>query len=68
MLYVLAVLLPPVAMLLCGRVIQAILCLLLQLTLIGWPVAAIWALLVVQNHNDEVRTDRLVDALDRNRS
>ena len=39
--YVLAILLPPLAMFLSGRVFQGLLCLVLMLTLIGWPIASI---------------------------
>jgi len=42
-----AVLLPWLALLLEGHVFQAALCLGLQLTVLGWVPAAIWAVLVV---------------------
>lgn len=63
MLYLFALVLPPVGMLLCGKLIQALLCLLLMLTIIGWPVAAIWAVLVVHDHRAEKRTKRLIQAM-----
>ena len=63
MLYVLAVLLPPLAILLAGRPFQAILSLILMVTLIAWPVASVWALVVVANHYSDKRTDRLVREL-----
>lgn len=47
MLYVLAILLPFLAMMLAGHMMQGVICLILQITVIGWPIAAIWALLVV---------------------
>ena len=53
--YVIAILLPPLGMLLVGRVFQAFLCLILMITLIGWPLAAIWALLVVNSAETEKR-------------
>ena len=40
--YLLAILLPPVAMLTVGKLFQALLCLILMVTVIGWPVAALW--------------------------
>ncbi|HKI18191.1 MAG TPA: hypothetical protein VKA15_09935 [Isosphaeraceae bacterium] len=61
--YLLALLLPPIGMLLCGKVFQAILCVLLMVTVIGWPVASIWALFVVHSHLADKRMDRLVRAL-----
>ena len=47
-----AVLLPWLALLLSRRFFQALLCLALQLTVLGWIPAAIWAVLVV---NDDKR-------------
>ncbi|MDB5397998.1 MAG: hypothetical protein QOF70_728 [Acetobacteraceae bacterium] len=44
-----AVLLPWLALLLRGRTLQATFCLGLQLTLVGWIPAAIWAVRVVNN-------------------
>ena len=58
----LAIVLPPVGMLLCGKVFQAILCLVLMVTVVGWPIAAIWAVLVVNNHNADVRAKRIINA------
>jgi uncharacterized membrane protein YqaE (UPF0057 family) len=53
--YIIAILFPPLGMLLAGRPLQALLCLLLMITLIGWPLAAIWALLVVNTSETEKR-------------
>ena len=64
--YVIAILLPPLGMLLVGRVGLAILCLLLQLTILGWPLAAIWAVLVVNNAEHDKRLRRALDAQARN--
>jgi uncharacterized membrane protein YqaE (UPF0057 family) len=47
-----AILLPWLALLLRGRIFQAALCLVLQLTVLGWVPAALWAVLVV---NDDKR-------------
>lgn len=58
--YLVAIILPPLGMLLVGKVGQALLCLLLMVTLIGWPLAAIWAVLVVNNAEHD---KRLNDAL-----
>jgi uncharacterized membrane protein YqaE (UPF0057 family) len=58
--YVIAILLPPLGMLLVGRVGQAILCLILMITIIGWPLAAIWALLVVNSAETESRVRRAI--------
>jgi uncharacterized membrane protein YqaE (UPF0057 family) len=53
--YLIAIILPPLGMLLVGRVGLALLCLILQVTLIGWPIAAIWAVLVVNNAEHDKR-------------
>jgi uncharacterized membrane protein YqaE (UPF0057 family) len=58
--YMIAIVLPPVGLLLCGKVLQAVLNLVLMLTLIGWPFAALWAVLVVHNQYAEQRADRLI--------
>jgi uncharacterized membrane protein YqaE (UPF0057 family) len=50
---VVAVLLPWLALLLHKRVFQAAFCLGLQLTLVGWIPAAIWAVLVVKDDRRE---------------
>lgn len=63
--YVIAILLPPVGMLLCGKVLQAVLCLVLMLTCLGWPVASIWALMVVNDYHADQRTDEIVRAMRR---
>lgn len=44
---VVAILLPWLALLLSGRFIQGFLCLILQITVLGWVPAALWAVLVV---------------------
>ncbi len=64
--YVIAILFPPLGMLLAGRVGQALLCLLLMVTLIGWPLAAIWALLVVNSDETEKRVRRMMDQQGKN--
>ena len=59
--YVIAILIPPLGMLLVGRMFQAFLCFILMITLIGWPLAAIWALLVVNSAETESRVRRAVE-------
>jgi uncharacterized membrane protein YqaE (UPF0057 family) len=63
MMIVIAVLLPWLALMLRGRIFQGILCLLLQITLIGWLPAAVWALMVVNNDNQERRHRELLQSL-----
>ena len=58
MLYLVAIFLPPVAVLLCGKPFQAIVN--LVLTLLFYVPGLIHAVLVVNNHYADKRTDRLV--------
>jgi uncharacterized membrane protein YqaE (UPF0057 family) len=66
--YLIAILLPPLGMLLVGRTGQALLCLILMITIIGWPLAAIWALLVVNSAETEARVRRAIAEEGRKRS
>jgi hypothetical protein len=46
-----------------GNLFSEIICLILQITLIGWMPAAIWAMIAVSNYNADKRTDRIVRAI-----
>jgi len=59
--YFLAIVLPPLAVLLCGKPIQAVLN--LFLTLLFWIPGVLHALLVVHSHLEDKRTDRVVRAI-----
>ena len=61
--YVLAVLLPPIAVLSCGKVFQAILNVLLLPFV--WIPAVVHALFVVHNYHADVRADRMIYAMRR---
>ena len=61
MLYLLAIILPPVAVLLAGKPIQAVLN--LVLTLCFWVPGVIHAFLVVSSRNADKRTDRMIKAM-----
>lgn len=56
MLYFLAIILPPIAVLFCGRPFQAILNLIL--TIIGWVPGAVHAILVVHDKKADDRARR----------
>jgi uncharacterized membrane protein YqaE (UPF0057 family) len=58
--YVLAILIPPLGLLSVGRRAQALVCLILWITIIGWPLAALWALLVVNSAETESRVRRAI--------
>lgn len=61
MLYLLAIVLPPVAVLIAGKPFQALLN--IGLTLLAVVPGIIHALLVVSNHYADKRTGRIVDAM-----
>jgi uncharacterized membrane protein YqaE (UPF0057 family) len=61
MLYLLALLIPPLAVLLVGKPFQAILN--VVLTLLGWIPGAVHAVFVVHNHYSDKRTDRIIREL-----
>jgi uncharacterized membrane protein YqaE (UPF0057 family) len=54
-----AIFLPFLAFFTIGKPIQGLICLVLQLTLIGWLPAAVWAALAVSGHYADKRMDRL---------
>jgi uncharacterized membrane protein YqaE (UPF0057 family) len=56
--YLLALLLPPLAVLLCGKPFQAILNILL--TILGWIPGAVHACLVAHNYYADKRTERIM--------
>ncbi|RMB12486.1 YqaE/Pmp3 family membrane protein [Eilatimonas milleporae] len=54
----LAILIPPLAFFTIGRPFQGLLCAILWLTMIGWPIAAIWAVYsLTQYRNEELRKE-----------
>lgn len=61
MLYLLAIVLPPVALLGAGKPGQALLSLVLMVTVIGWIPAAIWAILVVNESKADKRAERVAN-------
>lgn len=62
--YLIALLLPWVAFLTVGKPFSAIACLILQCTLLAWPVAAIWAMFEVHEYHDRKRLERAVARLE----
>lgn len=59
--YFLAIILPPLAVLLCGKPIQFLLNILL--TLLGWIPGVIHAILVVNGHLADKRNDKLIKSI-----
>ncbi len=65
MLYFLAILLPPVAVLLTGKPLQALLN--LVLTILGWIPGVIHAFLVINSHKADRRNEALINAMSKNK-
>jgi uncharacterized membrane protein YqaE (UPF0057 family) len=65
MLYLLAILIPPLAVLLCGKPVQAVLN--FFLTLLLWIPGIVHALFVVSSHLADKRNEKLVSAVRANR-
>jgi len=63
MLYLLAIILPPLAVFLCGKPVQGLLN--IVLTLLFWVPGMIHALFVVSTHKADQRTERLIEAVER---
>ena len=61
--YLIAIVLPPLAILLCGKPFQALLALILQITILGWIPAAVWAVLVVNSYQQDKRTNRIIKSM-----
>jgi len=57
-----AILLPFLSFFLRGKILTGILCLILQITILGWIPAAIWAVTSLQNARADRRTDRIIRA------
>lgn len=62
----LAILLPFLSFIVRGKVLTGILCLILQVTLIGWIPAAIWAALSLNNERADKRNEKLIRAVRQN--
>jgi len=60
-----AILLPWLSFMLRGKILSGILCLVLQITLIGWLPAAAWAVISLQNARADRRNRELVRAMRR---
>jgi uncharacterized membrane protein YqaE (UPF0057 family) len=60
--YLIAILLPPLGMLSVGKPLEAVVCLVLMLTIVGHPIAAVWAVLVVHSSLADGRTRRIEQA------
>jgi len=59
----LAILLPFVSFFVRGKIFTAIICFILQITILGWLPAAIWAALSLNNARAEKRNKDLIRAI-----
>ncbi|MFO0857986.1 MAG: YqaE/Pmp3 family membrane protein [Phycisphaerales bacterium] len=59
--YVLAIILPPLAVFSCGKILQGFINIIL--TLLGWVPGVVHAALIVNDYKGEQRTNRIVDAI-----
>lgn len=64
----LAILIPWLSFFLRGKPFSGLLCLILQITLIGWIPAAIWALVSLSESRADKRNKRLIKAMEQNRA
>ena len=58
-----AIFFPFFSFLLRGKIFTSIICLILQITLIGWIPAAIWAVISLQNSRADKRNEKLMKSL-----
>lgn len=58
-----AIFFPFLSFLFRGKILTSIICLILQITLIGWIPAAIWAVLSLQNSRADKRNENLIKAV-----
>lgn len=64
----LAILLPFLSFIVRGKIITGIICFILQITILGWIPAAIWAALSLQNSRAEKRNERLIRTMQENKN
>jgi uncharacterized membrane protein YqaE (UPF0057 family) len=62
-----AIIFPFLSFFLRGRIITGIICLILQITLLGWIPAAIWAVVSLQNARADRRNRELIRAIKKSR-
>lgn len=63
----LAILVPFLSFIMRGEILAGIICLILQITLLGWLPAALWAVMSLQNERAERRNDKLIRAIKENK-
>ncbi|WP_114758060.1 YqaE/Pmp3 family membrane protein [Flavobacterium sp. AG291] len=61
--YVIAFFLPWLSLILQGKILSGIICLILQITIIGWIPAFIWAVTALNRMYADRRTNRIIKAM-----
>lgn len=61
--YVIAFFLPWLSLMLQGKILSGIICLILQITIIGWIPAFIWAVTALNRMYADRRTNRIIKAM-----
>jgi uncharacterized membrane protein YqaE (UPF0057 family) len=64
--YLIAMFFPWISFFTMGKVAQGFLCLFLQITIVGWLPATIWAFVTIGSYNADKRTARLERAITAN--
>lgn len=59
----LAIIFPFLSFFFRGKIITAVICFILQITVLGWLPAAIWAAMSLSNERAEKRNDKLIRAV-----
>lgn len=60
-----AILVPWLSFFLRGKIFHGIICLILQITILGWIPAALWALISLSDSRADRRTDRIIKSMNR---
>lgn len=63
MIYLIAIIFPWLAFIMRGNLGLGIICLVLQITLIGWIPASIWAIVWVSNKDSNERNEKMIKAI-----
>lgn len=58
--YILALFCPWFTFFTMGKIFQGVLCLLLQITIIGWLPATLWAFFSISDYNKKIENDKLI--------
>lgn len=63
MIYLVAIIFPWLAFIMRGNLGLGLICLVLQITLIGWIPASIWAIVWISNKDSDERNDKMIKAI-----